>query len=78
MAGRLTERQRLYLLILALILAQGGGLGVAFVAIVANEAERQRDLCALVAVLTDNPAPPTTERGRQQQAAVERYRQRQC
>ena len=61
MAGRFTERARLYLLILALVLAQGGGLFVAFAVIIDNARDSQRDFCAMLSVFVDPraPAPPS-------------------
>lgn len=71
--------RRVLLLVVSLIVAFTGGLGVTLLIVANNDAARQRDLCALVAVFDDpSAAPPTTERGRQQRDAMRAYREHRC
>ena len=75
----MTERSRWALLVLAVVLAFGGGLGLAFVTIAANEREAQRDFCTLLNVFIDPGGPaPTTERGRRQLDALRTYLAKRC
>jgi len=75
----MAERSRWLLLVLSLIIAMGGGLAVLYVVVADNEADRQRDLCDLVAVFDDPSAPaPTTERGRSQVDGIRAYRAKRC
>lgn len=75
----MTERARWLLLVLSLVLALGGGLGVALFRIAEVQHEQDRDMCELIdAVLPAGAPPPVTERGRQQAEAIEHYRQRRC
>ena len=81
MAGRLTERARLYLLILALVLAQGGGLVVAFAVIVDNARDSQRDFCAMLSVFVDPRAPAPanlTDDQRARYEALRAYQVKRC
>jgi hypothetical protein len=75
----MTEHRRWLMLVLALILAFGGGLGLAYALIASNERQAQRDLCELLAVFADPAAPPpTTDRGRAQYDALRAYRAKRC
>lgn len=75
----MTERARWLLLVLSLVLALGGGLGVALFRIAEVQHEQDRDMCELIdAVLPAGAPPPATERGRQQAEAIGHYRQRRC
>jgi hypothetical protein len=75
----MTERQRWGFLVLSLIVAFGGGLGLAYVLIDHNEREAQRDLCALLAVLINpNAPPPETPRQRAIADALRAYRAKRC
>lgn len=86
----MTERARWALLVLSLVLAVGGlaGTGILYTNSVQRHAreetarierEAQQDLCDLLSVFDDpNAAPPTTERGRTQQAGLRAYRAKRC
>ena len=72
------------MLIVALVATAVAGVALVAVSVQAShqrrdDDQRQRDLCALIAILTDpHQAPPTTERGRQQAAAFASYSKRNC
>jgi hypothetical protein len=76
----MTERSRWLLLVLSLIIAWTGGLGLAYALIAHNERQAQRDLCELVQVYADEyrANPPTTETGRGIAESTYRYLERRC
>lgn len=76
----MTERTRWGLLVLSLIIALGGGLGLAYALIGHNEREAQRDLCELVQVYDDayRADPPTTATGRGIAERTRHYLERRC
>lgn len=75
----MAERSRWLLLVLSLVVALGGGLGVALFRIAEVQHEQDRDMCELIdAILPAGAPPPATERERQRVAAMEHYRQRRC
>lgn len=74
----MTERQRWGFLVLALIVAFGGGLGLAYVLIDHNERAAQRDLCDMLGVFIAPTPPPETARGRQQYDALRDYQAKRC
>jgi hypothetical protein len=74
----MTTHRRLVMLVLALIIAFGGGLGLAYALIDRNEREAQRDLCEMLGVFIAPTPPPETARGRQQYDALRAYRAKRC
>lgn len=75
----MTERTRWLLLVLGLIVALGGGLGVALLRITEVQHDQDRDMCALMGALLPTAAPaPTSSYGAAQRGAVQRYRERRC
>lgn len=79
-AARLTEAQRWGLLMLSVIVAFGGGLGLTLFVVVQNEHDRQADMCLLVESVYGDPdlPPPSNERGERQLQAARRYLERRC
>lgn len=74
----MTTQARWLSLVLALILAFGGGLGLSYALIAHNEREAQRDLCELLGVFVAPTPPPETGRGRAQYEALSAYRAKRC
>jgi hypothetical protein len=74
----MTLQARWLSLVLALIVAFGGGLAVALLLIERNERDAQRDLCDMLAVFIAPTPPPETERGRAQYDALAAYRAKRC
>lgn len=75
----MTERARWLLLVLTLIVALGGGLGLALLRVAEVQRDQDRDMCELIAALTPPDAPPpTTERGIKSAEALARYRAHRC
>lgn len=74
----MTEHRRWLVLVLSLIFAFGGGLGLAYALIDRNEREAQRDLCEMLAVFVRPSPPPETDRGRAQYDALHAYQVKRC
>lgn len=74
-----TERRRWMLLVITLILALGGGLGVALLRIAEVQRDQDRDMCNMLGAMLPSAAPaPSSSYGAEQRKAVTAYRAHRC
>lgn len=75
----MTERTRWMLLVLTLVVALGGGLGVALFRVAEVQSDQDRDMCDMLDAMLPSAAPaPSSRYGQQQRSAVAQYRERRC